>query len=115
MKFDRMDVWMRAVELSVEAYKYSTKIRDYGFRDQLTRSALSIPSNIAEGVERESIKESINFLSYAKASAGEFYTQVFIGKKAGFLDIDVAERWLQESKEITAILAAIMKKRRQFT
>jgi len=114
MKFHRMDIWSRAVDLSTEIYRYSNQIKDFGFRDQLTRSGLSIPSNIAEGVERESIKESINFLSYAKASAGELYTQIVIGKKTSFIDDVVADKWLQEVTEIAAILATIIKKRKEF-
>jgi four helix bundle protein len=53
-------------------------IKDFGFRDQITRAGLSIPSNIAEGYERNSDKELANFLNYAKGSAGELRTQIYI-------------------------------------
>jgi len=61
MKFENMEVWKKAVNLSCSIYKTSKKINDYGFKDQITRAGLSVPSNIAEGLERNSIKESINF------------------------------------------------------
>ena len=84
MKFESLDVWKRAVGLSAEMYKQSSVVKDYGFKDQITRSALSIPSNIAEGYERESVKETINFLNYAKASCGELRTQLLIGQMVEF-------------------------------
>jgi four helix bundle protein len=50
MNFENLDVWKRSVRLSVDIYRFTADIKDYGFRDQLTRSGLSVPSNIAEGV-----------------------------------------------------------------
>ena len=55
--------------------------RDYGFKDQITRSALSVPSNIAEGCERRSLKERKHFFAIAKGSIGEFATQADIGSE----------------------------------
>ena len=114
MKFEDMDIWKRAVSLSTEIYKYSQNIKDYGFKDQLTRSGLSIPSNVAEGFERDFVKDSIKFLLYAKASGGELYTQVIIGRDCGFIEKHVANCWLIEIKEIAAILGSIIYKRKQF-
>ena len=75
--FEDLEVWKRSARLSADIYKTLANLKDYGFKDQITRSGLSIPSNIAEGAERESIKEFINFLSYAKGSAGELRTQIY--------------------------------------
>ncbi|AMV31827.1 hypothetical protein VN12_06880 [Pirellula sp. SH-Sr6A] len=66
MNFEDLEVWKRAVALSCEVYRQTSKISDFGFRDQLTRSGLSIPSNIAEGYERQSNKEKSQFLNIAK-------------------------------------------------
>ncbi|MEZ9006725.1 four helix bundle protein [Vibrio sp. 10N.247.311.59] len=71
MRFEDLDVWKRSARLSVEVYRHFKESRDFGFKDQITRSSLSISSNIAEGYERRSNKELINFLSYAKGSCGE--------------------------------------------
>jgi four helix bundle protein len=62
VKFEDLDVWKRSARLSADIYKALINLKDYGFKDQITRSGLSIPSNIAEGMERESPKECINFL-----------------------------------------------------
>ncbi len=54
--FEDLDVWVRAKSLSADLYITLAPLRDFGFRDQITRSGLSIPSNIAEGYERDSQK-----------------------------------------------------------
>ena len=56
MNFEDLDIWKRATRLSIEIYKALKDLKDYGFRDQITRASLSIPSNVAEGFERQSEK-----------------------------------------------------------
>lgn len=77
-RFEELDVWKRSARLSADLYKAMADLKDFGFRDQITRAGLSIPSNLAEGYERNSDKELANFLNYAKGSAGELRTQVYI-------------------------------------
>jgi len=60
-RFEDLEVWKRSACLSAEIYKALAELKDFGFRDQITRSGLSVPSNIAEGYERESNKEIANF------------------------------------------------------
>ncbi len=79
MRFEDLDVWKRAARLSADIYKELRALKDYGFRDQITRSGLSVSSNIAEGFERESQKECLTFLSYAKGSLGELQSQIYFG------------------------------------
>jgi four helix bundle protein len=79
VRFENLAVWQKSARLSVELYKVLADLRDSGFRDQITKASLSIPSNIAEGHERGSRKEPANFLKYAKGSAGELRTQIYIG------------------------------------
>jgi len=109
-----MDVWKKSVQLSTGIYLANREIKDYGFRDQIGRSGLSIPSNIAEGLERTSIKESLNFLSYAKASCGELYTQVIIGQNVGYYDEKQAEQFQREAKVVSRMIGALIQKRKEF-
>lgn len=74
MKCEKLDVWKISARLSADVYKAFAALKDYGFKDQITRAGLSIPSNIAEGMEKESIKDQIRFLDIAKGSAAEFAT-----------------------------------------
>jgi four helix bundle protein len=69
--FEHLEVWKRATDLAVRIYKEIHGLKDYTIRDQMLRSAVSIPSNIAEGSERSSEKEFQYFLRVAKGSAAE--------------------------------------------
>lgn len=113
MSYEDLDVWKRAARLSVTLYTETRELRDFGFRDQLTRSGLSVPSNIAEGYERDSDKEIARFLTIAKGSAGEMRTQILIGIQAGFLDRDKALKWADEAQQIGRILGALIKRHRK--
>ena len=64
-KFEDLEVWKEAVLLAVMIYDYLKESRDYGLKYQMQRSAVSIPSNIAEGYERNSNKEFIQYLYIA--------------------------------------------------
>jgi len=114
MRFEELEVWKRAVRLSVGAYNHLRDLKDFGFKDQITRSSLSIPSNIAEGFERSSQKECVVFLSYAKGSCGEFRTQTHIGIEIGYIDKEIGKKWLQETNEISLMLGGLIKTKKQF-
>jgi four helix bundle protein len=87
--FEDIEVWKKAVELCEKVYllsENSTLNKDFGLRDQIRRSAISIPSNIAEGFERESNNQFIYFLVIAKGSCGELRTQLFLAMKIKHID-----------------------------
>ncbi|WP_296056091.1 four helix bundle protein [uncultured Amphritea sp.] len=109
MSYEDLDVWKRACRLSCEVYTVLSRCRDFGFRDQITRSSLSIPSNIAEGFERGSEKEKRQFLYYAKGSLAELKTQVYIGQRIGYIHNDRASSWRQELDEIQKMLGGLIK------
>jgi four helix bundle protein len=112
MPYEDLDVWKRSARLSVTLYQETRELRDYGFRDQLTRSGLSIPSNIAEGYERDSDAEIARFLTIAKGSSGELRTQILIGMEAGYLPREKGESWADEAKQLGHMLAALIKRHR---
>lgn len=79
--FEDLYIWQKAIEFFKEIYLITEKSglrSDFGLKHQMRRSSVSIPSNIAEGFERRSRKEYLNFLNIAKSSAGEIRTQLFI-------------------------------------
>ena len=114
MKFEDLEVWKKAARLSAQIYKDLSGLKDYGFKDQITRSGLSVPSNIAEGFERESQEESLTFLSYAKGSCGELRSHIYIGMDIGYIERDIGKNWLRETNEISSMLSGLMKTRRGF-
>ena len=109
MSYEDLDVWKRSCRLSCEVYTTLSRCRDFGFRDQITRSGLSIPSNIAEGFERGSAKEKRQFLFYAKGSLAELKTQVYIGQRIGYIHNEKAIRWRKELDEIEKMLGSLLK------
>ncbi|MHA2879325.1 four helix bundle protein [Vibrio campbellii] len=111
LDFEKLDVWKRSCRLSCEVYKELNDCKNFGFKDQLTRSALSIASNIAEEEERETANESARFLYIAKDSTGEAITQLYIGIDVGFVEKQKALILINEAKEISAMLAALIKRR----
>jgi len=109
MRFEDMDVWKRSSRLSVSIYRYFASLKDYGFKDQITRSSLSIPSNIAEGMERITAKEKRNFINYSKGSCAELRTQIYIGIKIGYIPVDKGRAWIGETIEISSMLNGLIK------
>jgi len=83
-----LDVWKNGIELVKKIYiltKDSPKEEIYTLTSQIRRSAISIPSNIAEGAARNSKKEFIQFLYIALGSAAELETQLIVAKELGYI------------------------------
>jgi len=99
----------RACRLAVGIYESLRNCRDYGLKDQMTRSAVSIASNIAEGAERNSKAEYIRFLHIAKGSAAELRTQVYIAQQIGIYQNTQATELVAELKEISSMLQGLIK------
>ena len=109
MRCERLDVWQRSCRLSVEVYKSFASCKDYGFKDQITRSSLSIASNIAEGIEKASSKEKMRYIEIAKGSGAELITQIYIGIEIGYIEKATGMSWVKELKEILRMLASLKK------
>lgn len=87
-RFEDLEVWQRAKDLTNLIYKYSTDgsfSRDFGLRDQMRRASVSIMSNIAEGFEGQTQAVFIKHLGHAKGSAGELRAQLYIAKDQGYI------------------------------
>ncbi|MGN6642250.1 MAG: four helix bundle protein [Verrucomicrobiota bacterium] len=104
-----MEVWKHACRLAVEVSRTLAKSRQYFIRDQMQRAALSIPSNIAEGSERDSKLDYIRFLRIAKGSAAELRTQCYIAAKLDILNKSEASRFTIECKEIASMLQGLIR------
>ena len=88
-RFEDLDLWKDAVKMGVLIYKITEEgkmARDFSARDQLRRAAISVSNNIAEGFEYYNNKEFVRFLMYAKGSAGELRSQLFVLKEAGIIE-----------------------------
>ena len=109
MKCERLDVWKRACRLSVDVYRALKDLRDFGFKDQITRSSLSIASNIAEGIEKESALEKARYLEISRGSIAEFITQSYIGIEIGYIERSLGLNWVKEADELSRMIMGLKK------
>jgi four helix bundle protein len=112
--FRKLLVWQKAKELAVKIYqlvKKQTISKDYGYKDQIQRAAISVPANIAEGDELGTDKQSIRYFFIAKGSCAELQTLIIIGSEIGYIDNDVADILLNECKIISFMLAKLIQAR----
>jgi four helix bundle protein len=102
--FEDLEVWQRGCRLAVDIFQTFATCRNRTMQDQVQRAALSVPSNVAEGYERNSNKEFVRFLNIAKGSCGELRTQLYISRKLDFVKKSDFDHLIGESKEISAML-----------
>ena len=110
--FEDLHIWQKAIEFAKEIYTLTDKpgIRtDFGLRNQMRNAAVSISSNIAEGFERRSRKEYLNFLNIAKASAGENRSQLFLAHEIGYINEQEHHRMREKAKFLGGSIANHMK------
>ncbi len=108
--FREIIAWQKAKELSLMIYRLFGKSRDFGFRDQIQRSSVSVMANIAEGYGRNSDREFIRFLEIAKGSLNE--TQSFLDLAKDLKYINEQQHLQLDSicDEITKLIYGLMKK-----
>src|SRR5215510_4091759 len=85
----KLNLWSDAVDLAQQIYKVTERFpsnEQFGLTSQVRRAAVSIPSNLAEGVVRQTKKEFLNFLHIAKGSLSELDTQLEIARRLEYLD-----------------------------
>ena len=115
--FEKLDVWQEARKLVKEIYIASdlfTSSEKYGLTSQIRRAAVSVVSNIAEGVSRFSPKEQIRFIEMAYGSLTEVYCQLIIAMDLDYLSSDKLEsiklRILKISNQLNALKKSISKR-----
>ena len=111
--FEDLIVWQKARELTKLIYdisKYRNFAMDRGLVDQIRRASVSIMSNIAEGFDRGTKQELINYLFIAKGSCGEVRTQLYIALDAGYIDISTFRNGLKMTDECSRLLKSFIDK-----
>ena len=115
MNHKELDVWKLSMQFVVDIYEITKSFpqsEQFGLTNQLRRSAVSIPSNVAEGAVREHTKEYKQFLSIARGSAAESETQLLIAQSLSYIDEEVTELILEKNKRILMMLTAMVRKMR---
>ncbi|HYJ91391.1 MAG TPA: four helix bundle protein [Pyrinomonadaceae bacterium] len=109
-RFQDLEAWKIAREVTREIYAVAQRrefARDFGLRDQVCRSSVSIMSNIAEGFERDGDKEFVNFLSIAKGSAGETRSLLYVALDQKYISTSefdfIMSRLIENSRVISGL------------
>ncbi|MEO8210258.1 MAG: four helix bundle protein [bacterium] len=112
MKFDRFEdivIWQKSKKLTTALYKFFDTSKDYNFKNQILRAAISIMNNIAEGFERKSNNEFKHFLFMAKGSAGEIRSMLCLGLELQYLTEEEFLKFKNDCEVISKMLSALIK------
>jgi len=110
-KFEDINAWQKARELTSRIYRITGQgdfSKDYGLKDQIRRSSVSIMSNIAEGFERSGTAEFGQFLSTAKGSAGEVRSQLYVAFDQGYIGKEGFEALANSATQISRMISGLM-------
>lgn len=114
-KYQDLKVWRLAKDLAVDVYKILDKSeklkKDFRLASQITSSAVSIASNIAEGDELNTIKQGINHFHIARGSCAELITQLLIAKEIGFIENEESDKLIDNANQISASLYKLIQAR----
>ncbi|NVK64419.1 MAG: four helix bundle protein [Flavobacteriales bacterium] len=111
--FKQLDIWRKSQDLCIRIYEAThdfPKEEKFGLQSQIRRSAVSIPSNIAEGTSRNSNKEVVRFIEIALGSAYELETQLMIASRLKYLENSIFESL---SEELISIIQMSIKFRKR--
>jgi four helix bundle protein len=109
-RFEDLVAWQKGMDLAVRVHELSRHgdfARDFVLRDQINRSAISVPANVAEGYERGSRAEFHRFLMIAKGSCGETRTHLYLAQRFGYVDTETATDALREAEETSRIISKL--------
>jgi four helix bundle protein len=110
--FEDLEVWKEGMGLAKEIYGLLRNCKDYSLRDQIHRAVVSVPSNIAEGFERQTNKEFIQFLYIAKGSCGELRTQLYLAINLQIITDETGSLLIDRCRKISSMLFNLIKTRK---
>lgn len=108
-KFEDIIAWQKAQDYAVDIYSIFKDSRDYGFRDQIGRAAVSISNNIAEGFDRSSNPDFCRFLYIAIASCSEVKSMVYLANRLNYITEKEKINLLEKGDEISKIIRGLIK------
>ena len=109
-RFEDLRIWQQARQLTNSVYEKLDDCRDYAFRDQMQRAAVSIMNNISEGFERRTLKDFGHFLDMAKGSSGEVRSMLYLAEDRSYMTSQVASKLRDQAAALSAGIAAFRRK-----
>lgn len=107
--FEDLEVWKRGCRQACDIFRTFETCKFYALKDQMQRSGISVPSNIAEGHDRDSAGDFVRFLRISKGSNAELRTQLYIARELGVLETEKGKVMIAESKEISCMLQGLIR------
>ncbi|MFH6603441.1 four helix bundle protein [Maribacter algicola] len=107
-RFEDLIVWQNSQDFAVSIYKDFSTLKDYFFKDQITRASVSISNNIAEGFDRRTNPDFIRFLYIAIASNSEVRSMLYLSERLEYLPKDRTEELMDKSNEISKMLYGLI-------
>ena len=108
-KFEDIIAWQKAQDFTVEIYDLFASHKDYGFRDQICRSAISISNNIAEGFDRSSDADFSRFLYIALGSCSEVKSMLYLAERLNYLPTEKKTYFLEQANIISKIIRGLIR------
>ena len=112
-RFEESVAWQKGQELATEIYRLFRDHKDYGFRDQITRAAVSVSNNIAEGFDRDTEQELRHFLYISRGSCAEVRSMVYLAEKLNYIDQRQAEKLHEIAMGTSRLISSFIKKARK--
>jgi four helix bundle protein len=108
-KFEDIIAWQKGQDFAVEIYSVFNELRDFGFRDQICRSVVSISNNIAEGFDRSSDADFSRFLYISIGSGSEVKSMLYLAARLKYISDEQKIKLLEEANEISKITRGLIK------
>ena len=115
MHYRETTVWNKAMHMVQEVYRLAPRLpreETYGMRSQITRAAVSVPANVAEGWTRESTREKLQFLAIAQGSLSEAETLLTLCERLGWFPERETSRLRDLIDEVSRMLTTMRRNRR---
>ena len=109
LRFEDIISWQKAKVLTIEVYKTFKDTKDFGFKSQIERAAVSVMNNIAEGFDRRSNKEFRQFLYISKGSCAEVRSMLYLAKDLNKMDEKKFTELYDLTIEISKLLSGLIK------
>ncbi len=112
-KFEDIIAWQKSQDFAVDVYQVFQSNKDFSFRDQICRAAVSISNNIAEGFDRSSNLDFSRFLYYSISSCSEVKSMVHLAERLNYISVTQKEKLLEDGNEISKIIRGLLKSIKQ--
>jgi len=113
LSFEELVIWQEGMKICYQVYDSLMDCLDYGLKNQMERSAVSIPSNISEGYELSSDRAFIRHLYIAKGSSGELRTQLYIAIRQKYIPQNTGNEMIDQLKKLSSMIQKFITARRQ--